>query len=103
MPIYIVDTISTFRLRYAIEAKCLEHAYDEVVMNESNHTFDDLTQKHLGEQIIDGKQVTLEEYTQLLSDLKETPGEMSSYWMGEKLIHKIAYNDQTTESAAPTV
>ena len=35
MPIYLVDTISTFRLRYAIEAKSLEHAYDEIVMNDS--------------------------------------------------------------------
>ena len=71
MPIYLVDTISTFRLRYAIEAQSLEHAYDEVVMNEANHEFDDFTQKHLGEQILGGKEVTIEEYTQLLHDLKD--------------------------------
>lgn len=91
MPIYLVDTISTFRLRYAIEAECLEHAYDEIVMNEANHEFDDFTQKHLGEQIIDGKEVTIEEYTKLLGELKDNPDEMSSYWMGDKMIHKINY------------
>lgn len=91
MPIYLVDTISTFRLRYAIEAKSLEHAYDEVAMNEASHQFDDLTQKHLGEQIIEGREVTLEEFNNYLVQLKDDKSEMSSYWMGEQMIHKVRY------------
>ena len=93
MPIYLVDTISTFRLRYAIEAKSLEHAYDEIVMNEANHEFDDLTQKHLGEQIVDGREVSIEEFNNYVVGLKDDMDEMSSHWMGEKMIHKINYNE----------
>ena len=93
MPIYLVDTISTFRLRYAIEAKSLEHAYDEIVMNEANHQFDDLTQKHLGEQIVDGREVTMEEFNNDVAGLKDDRDEMSSHWMGDKMIHKVNYDE----------
>jgi len=93
MPIYLVDTISSFRLRYAVEAKSLEHAMDEIVMNEANHQFDDLTQKHLGEQIVDGREVTKEEFDKYVVGLKDDMAEMSSHWMGEKMIHKVNYNE----------
>lgn len=93
MPIYLVDAISTFRLRYAIEAKSLEHAYDEIVINEVNHEFDELTQKHLGVQIVDGREVSLEEYKNYLTQLQEDKNEMSSHWMGEQMIHKVNYDE----------
>jgi len=93
MPIYLVDTISTFRLRYAVEAKSLEHAYDEIVMNEANHQLDDLTQKHLGEQIIEGREVTLGEFNKYIAELRDNKDEMSSHWMGEKMIHKVNYDE----------
>ena len=38
--LYIVDTISTFRHRYVIEAAELEHAYDEVTMVDSGNDAD---------------------------------------------------------------
>lgn len=93
MPIYLVDTISSFRLRYAVEAKSLEHAMDEIVMNEANHQFDDLTQKHLGEQIVDGREVTKEEFDKYVVGLKDDMAEMSSHWMGDKMIHKVNYDE----------
>lgn len=93
MPIYLVDAISTFRLRYAIEAKSLEHAYDEIVINEVNHEFDELTQKHLGVQIVDGREVTIEEFNNYIVGLRDDMAEMSSHWMGEKMIHKVNYDE----------
>jgi hypothetical protein len=91
MPLYLVDTIVTYRMKYVVEAKELSHAYDEVSMNDGN--LSELTQKCLGEHIIDGRQVTIEEVNQLLAQYKNDQYELSSHWMGEKLINKIKYED----------
>lgn len=59
--LFIVDTISTFRLRYVVEAESLEHAYDEVIMKDSGNekdAFREITQKYVGEQIIDGREIS---------------------------------------------
>jgi hypothetical protein len=91
MPLYLVDTIVTYRMKYVVEAKELSHAYDEVSMNDGN--LYELTQKCLGEHIIDGRQVTTEDINQLLEQYKNDQYELSSHWMGEKLINKIKYED----------
>jgi hypothetical protein len=91
MPLYLVDTIVTYRMKYVVEAKELSHAYDEVSMNDGNLA--ELTQKCLGEHITDGRQVTIEEVNQLLAQYKNDQYELSSHWMGEKLINKIKYED----------
>lgn len=97
MPIFLVDTLSTFRMKYAVEAKTLEHAYDELVMTEHDRTFDEITQKWLGEQIIDGREISREELTALLQNLANDKDEMSSHWMGDKLIHKVQYETTSSE------
>lgn len=96
MPIFLVDTLSTFRMKYAIEAETLEHAMDELVMTEHNRTFDEITQRWLGEQIIEGREVSYEELLVLMNKLEKDKDEMSSHWMGDKLIHKVNY--ETTDS-----
>jgi hypothetical protein len=93
MPIYIIDTTSTFRMKYAIEAKSAEHALDELTMTEHNRTFDEITQKWLGEQILDVREVTSDQFDTLMESLTENKDEMSSYWMGDQLIHKVQYED----------
>jgi len=93
MPIYIVDTTSTFRMKYAIEARSAEHALDELTMTEHNRTFDEITQKWLGEQILDVTEVTPHQFEVLMESLSENKDEMSSYWMGNELIHKVPYED----------
>lgn len=94
MPIYLVDTTSTFRMKYAIEAKSAEHAKDEITMTEHNRTFDEVTQKWLGEQIIDVREITEHQLEVLVSALAEDKDEMSSHWMGlESLVHKVKYED----------
>ena len=93
MPIFLIDTLSTFRMKYAIEAETLEHAYDELVMTEHNRTFDEVTQKWLGEQIVQGQQVSYEELLVLVNNLDKDKSELSSHWMGDKLIHKVEYEN----------
>lgn len=93
MPIFIVDTISSFRMRYAIEAKSLEDAYDEVTMNGSPESFEEMSQKHIGEQIIDGRELTKTQFDSMVQELTADKEEMISNWMGDELIHKIKYED----------
>ena len=93
MPVYIIDTISTFRMKYAIQAKSAEHALDELTMTEHDRPFDEITQKWLGEQVVDVTEVTPNQFEVLIEHLENDPSEMSSYWMGDKLIHKVKYED----------
>ena len=97
MPIFLVDTLSTFRMKYAIEAETLEHAMDELVMTEHNRTFDEVTQKWLGEQIVEGREVSYEELLVLMNKLAVDKEELSSHWMGDKLIHKVNYENTSSE------
>ena len=93
--LFIVDTITTSRLRYVIEATDIEHAYDEVSMVNSGNdddSFPEVSQRWLGETIIDGREITQEDYKTLLSEYEQDKLETCSYWMGEKLIRKIDYS-----------
>jgi hypothetical protein len=93
--LYLVDTIVTFRHKYVIEADELEHAYDEVTMRESgdpDDSFEEVTQRYLGEIITDGREISKKEFKQLLKTLEKDKDETSSYWLGKDLIRKIDYN-----------
>jgi hypothetical protein len=92
--LFTVDTIITFRHKYVIEADSLEHAYDEVVMEGSkNNPLQEVTQRCLGEQIIDGGEITRRDFATMLTKLQEDEAEMCSYWMGPRLIHTIDYTE----------
>jgi len=91
MPLFEIDVIVTFRNKYVIEAKELSHAFDEIVMTEHDRNFSEITQKCLGEQILDGKEITQEQLITLMQRLQDDKDELYSYWMGDKLIHKIDY------------
>lgn len=94
MPLFVVDTLVQFRHKFVIEAESLDHAYDEVTMRESGlgeDYFDEVTQRYLGETILDGREITKEEFDKMLVALKADRYESTSYWMGDKLIRKIDY------------
>lgn len=94
MPLYVIDTLVQFRHKYVVEAENLEHAYDEVVMRESGseeNYFDEVTQRYLGETILDGREITREDFHNMLRNLTQDNKESCSYWMGDKLIRKIDY------------
>lgn len=97
MPIFLISTLSTFRMKYAIEAETLEHAMDELVMTEHDRSFDEVTQRWLGEQIMDGEEVSYEQLLVLLNKWEKDKDEMSSHWMGDKLIHKVQYEDSSSQ------
>jgi hypothetical protein len=93
--LFVVDTIASFRHKYVIEAESLEHAYDEVTMKDSGadgDSFPEVTQRYLGETISDGREITKLEFDGLLKNLETDKEEMSSYWMGDKLIRTINYD-----------
>ena len=92
--LFVVDTLVTFRHRYVIEAESLEHAYDEVVMKDSGNEddyFEEVTQRCLGEQIIDGREIDKKEFKKMIKSLENDHSENSSHWLGEQLIRKINY------------
>jgi hypothetical protein len=92
MPLFEIDVLSTFRNKYVIEAESLEHAYDELVMTEHTREFDEVTQKFLGEQIIEGRETTREGVIEMMNRLKDDKSELCSHWMDvDKLIRKIDY------------
>lgn len=99
MPLFLVETIATFRHRYVIDAECLEHAYDTVCAEEAN----DFSQKYLGEQILGGRKISRKKFEKLSKSLEAngdgTVGmpEVGSPWMGDKQIHVVNYGD-TDES-----
>ena len=94
MPLYVVETISTFRNRYVIDCKSLEHAYDTVAMEEA----DEFSQMYLGEQVVTGREITREEFDHMNQSLnKHGDGthyrpETGSPWIGEKSIHVVEYD-----------
>jgi len=94
MPLFLVETINTYRHRYVIDCEELEHAYDTVVAEEA----EDFSQMHLGENIITGREITRDEFHRMNTALeKHGDGtryqpESGSPWMGEKLIHVVNYN-----------
>ena len=94
MPLFVVETIQTFRHRYVVDCKSLEHAYDTVTMEEA----DEFSQMHLGEQIVTGRGISKEEFIDMNKSL-ESHGDGTHYrpesgspWMGEKMIHVVKYD-----------
>jgi hypothetical protein len=91
--LYVVDVLSSFRLRYVVEAKEESHALDEVVCRESETEFKEFSQEHLGTNIIDSREISLEQYHALfLRDNQYLKG-----WQNEQqrtFINKIEYTDE---------
>lgn len=96
MPLFVVETIQTFRHKYVIECKELEHAFDTVVCNEAS----EFSQMYLGEQIITGREITKKAYDSMINGLKDEgygdgtrhQPESGSPWLGDELIHRVDYN-----------
>lgn len=63
-PLYLVETISTFRMRYVVSAKSAEHACDTVVLEEAA----ELSQKHIDENIISTRQISKAEYLRIFNE-----------------------------------
>ena len=89
MPKYLVEAISMFRMRYAVEANNASDARDEVTMNEGNlHEF---SQLHLDETISYARVIDDAEYLRLFDE----DNEYLKVWTDAQkfnMIHKVDYN-----------
>lgn len=92
MPKYLIDCISTFRIRYVVEANELEHAYDEVIMREGDDNFAEFSQEHMGQMTIGGREIDDAEYLRQFDEdndyLKGWPEEDKF-----QFVNKVDYGD----------
>ena len=63
--LYVVDVVSTFRMRYVVEAKEEGHALDEVAIRESDTEFKEFSQEHIGTHIFSSREISKKEYLEL--------------------------------------
>jgi len=88
----MVDCISQFRIRYAVEVEDdIDHALDEVVMREHDEEFYEFSQEHLGLNIVSHREITKEEYLSMFNK----DNDYLSDWNEEqklKYINKIDYD-----------
>ena len=69
--LYLVETVSMFRMRYVVEAREAEHACDEVVMNTSGNydeNFQEFSQQHLDETIVSTRELSAKDYMKLFDE-----------------------------------
>lgn len=88
--LYLVETVSMFRMRYVIEAAEPEHAEDEVVCNDGN--LKEFSQKHIDECIVTTRELTQDEYMKLFDD----DNDYLQSWVDEQkkeFINKIEYTE----------
>ena len=81
MAIQLVETVSIFRIRYAIETDSGEGAADEVVMGDVI----EMSQKHIDENITSVREISKEEYLGLFDE----DNEYFSSWSDEKKLEFI--------------
>lgn len=84
--IFLVETISMFKIRYAVRAKNGEHACDAVTMNEVA----EFSQKHLDEVVASYRPINEEEFIDMVHEESEYMHDWSRQ-MKLNLIHKIKY------------
>jgi hypothetical protein len=70
MPLFEVDVLVTFRNKYVVEAEDIEHAKDEITWTEHERDFPEVTQRFLGEQIIDDQEISMEQFESKLEKYK---------------------------------
>ena len=63
--LYVVDVVSTFRMRYVVEAEEEGHALDEVVMRESNPEFKEFSQEHIGTHIFSSREIDEKQFFEM--------------------------------------
>ena len=98
--LYLVETVSMFRMRYVIEAREESHALDEVTMNATgsyNENFQEFSQKHIDEVIVSSRQLSATDYMQMF----DKDNDYLSSWSNQekmKVINTIEYEDEKDSS-----
>jgi hypothetical protein len=91
--LYLVETVSMFRMRYVVEAREEGHAMDEVVCEMGNHEFEEFSQKHIDEVIVSTRELSATDYMNLF----DKDNDYLASWTDQekmKLINTITYEDE---------
>jgi hypothetical protein len=92
--LYLIETVSMFRMRYVVEAQSEEHAMDEVTMHASgsDNELREFSQHHIDEVISSGRELSQKQYMKLF----DKDNDYLKSWTDEQkleFINKIDYND----------
>lgn len=63
--LYLVETVSMFRMRYVIEANEESHAHDEFIMEVGKDSFKEFSQHHIDEVIVSSRELSAIDYIEL--------------------------------------
>ena len=64
--LYLVETVSMFRMRYVVEAKDESHALDEVTFHATcGEQLKEFSQKHIDEVIVSSRKISNKSYLKL--------------------------------------
>ena len=92
--LYLVEVLSTFRMRYVVEAREEEHALDEVVMNEHDpELLKEFSQEHLGTQIFSSRELSAKDFM----DMFDKDNDYLASWPDQKKIQFINVVDYKDE------
>lgn len=87
-PVFLVETVSIFRMRYAVRCKSAQHAADTVIMQEA----EEMSQKHVDECITSVRELSREEYLNVFDEdndyLKEWSEDQKT-----RFIHCVKYDN----------
>lgn len=92
MAIFIIETVSSHRMRYAVEAHTLEDAKNEVALKTSLYDDDwrEMSQYHIGEVISSGHEVSPEEYLKVFNEDNDyLSASYLSAWPDERKFQQI--------------
>ena len=91
--LYMVETVSIFRMRYVVEAREAEHAEDEVVMRLTSDDFKEFSQHHVDECITSTRQISATDFM----DMFDKDNDYLAEWPVTKkmnFINTVVYKDE---------
>jgi hypothetical protein len=65
--LYLIETVSMFRMRYVVEAESEFVAEQNFSTNTNNVDYQELSQKHIGESITSARKIKKKEYLELFN------------------------------------
>lgn len=91
MPLYLVETVSMYRMRYVVEAKEEEHAMDEVVYNMSDPDLKEFSQQHIDECVSSVREIKDDEFEALFNKDNDYLKDWDPALKRERFINVIGY------------
>lgn len=92
MALYLVETVSMFRMRYVIDCKEETHATDTVITGDAGdgNILNELSQMHIDENVTSVRKISMPEYMEIF----DKDNDYLKNWSKEqkcKLITKVKY------------